>query len=67
MMLKDIAKLEMKIDGLKNRYSDYLEERERRRKREQDVHFTKKDQVVLVKSFLLASVIEHGIRRLFLV
>jgi hypothetical protein len=65
-MLKSISELELKIDGLKNKYSDYLEERERRRKREQDVHFTKKDQVVLIKSFLLASVIEQGIRRLFI-
>jgi hypothetical protein len=66
-MLNDLAKLEMKINGLKNRYSDYLEERERRRKREQDVHFTNKDQVVLIKSFLLASVIEQGIRKLFVI
>jgi hypothetical protein len=64
-MLNDLAKLEMKIDGLKSRYADFLEERERRRKREQDVHFTKKDQVVLVKSFVLASIIEQGIRKLF--
>ena len=66
-MLNNLAKLELKIDGLKNKYSDYLEERERRRKREQDVHFTNKDQVVLIKSFLVASVIEQGIRKLFLV
>lgn len=61
-----ISNLEYKIDKMKSRYSAFLEERERKRKREQDVHFTNKDQVVLIKSFLIANIIEQGIRRLFI-
>lgn len=60
-----ILDLERRIMDTKKKYSKFLEERERKRKREHDVHFTKKDQVVLIKSFLIAGVLEQGIRRIF--
>lgn len=59
-----ISELEKKIMDTKKRYSKFLEERERKRKREHDVHFTKKDQVVLIKSFVIGGVLEHSIRRI---
>lgn len=60
-----ILDLERRIMDTQKKYSKFLEERERKRKREHDVHFTKKDQVVLIKSFLIAGVLEQGIRRIF--
>lgn len=62
---KKLDKLERKIIETKKRYSKFLNERERRRKREHDVHFTKKDQEVLIESFVIAGVLEQGLRRIF--
>ena len=62
----NLLDLEKRISDMKRRYSKFLEERERRRKREQDVHFTKKDQQVLIKSFVIAGLIEQGIRKIFI-
>jgi hypothetical protein len=58
--------LEKRISEMKKRYCKFLEEREKRRKREQDIHFTKKDQQVLIKSFFIAGILEHGIRSMFI-
>lgn len=63
---ENMLDLEKRISDMKKRYSKFLEEREKRRKREQDVHFTKKDQQVLIKSFVIAGIIEHGIRAIFI-
>lgn len=60
-----ISELEKRIMDTKKRYSKFLEDRERKRKREHDVHFTNKDQVVLIKSFVIAGVLEQGLRRIF--
>ena len=62
----NLLDLEKRITDMKKRYSKFLEERERRRKREQDVHFTKKDQQVLIKSFVIAGIIEQGIRKILI-
>ncbi|HWP93011.1 MAG TPA: hypothetical protein VNN20_12530 [Thermodesulfobacteriota bacterium] len=63
--MKSITDLEERIVDSKKRYSKFLEERERRRKREHDVHFSKKDQQILIKSFVIAGVIENGLRKIF--
>lgn len=63
---ENLLDLEQRIGEMKKRYSKFLEERERRRKREQDVHFTKKDEQVLIKSFFIASILEQGIRKILL-
>jgi hypothetical protein len=63
--MNGISDLEKRIMDTKKRYSKFLEDRERKRKREHDVHFTNKDQVVLIKSFVIAGVLEHGLRRIF--
>lgn len=61
-----LSDLENEIEGMKKKYSRFLEERARRKKREQDVHFTNKDQRVLIKSFVIAGIIEHGIRKILI-
>ncbi|MGQ0793302.1 MAG: hypothetical protein ACT4NX_04350 [Deltaproteobacteria bacterium] len=64
MSENDIAALEKKIQETKKRYTKFIYEREKKRKREHDVHFTKKDQEVLIKSFVIAGVLENGIRKI---
>jgi hypothetical protein len=61
---ESLLDLEKRISDMKRRYSKFLEEREKRRRREQDVHFTKKDQQVLIKSFVIAGIIEQGIKKI---
>ncbi len=63
---ENLLDLEQRIGEMKKRYCKFLEERERRRKREQDVHFTEKDEQVLIKSFFIASILEQGIRKILL-
>ncbi len=63
---ENLLDLEQRIGDMKKRYCKFLEEREKRRKREQDVHFTKKDEQVLIKSFFIASILEQGIRKILL-
>lgn len=60
----NLLDLEKRISDMKKRYCKFLEESAKRRKREQDVHFTKKDQLVLIKSFFIAGILEQGIRRI---
>jgi hypothetical protein len=63
---ESLLDLEKRISDMKRRYSKFLEEREKRRRREQDVHFTKKDQQVLIKSFVIAGIIEQGIKKILI-
>lgn len=63
---ENLLDLEKRISDMKKRYCKFLEEREKRRRREQDVHFTKKDQQVLIKSFFIAGILEQGIRSMFI-
>jgi len=63
--IKIITDLEKRIVDSQKRYSKFLEERERKTKREYDVHFSKKDQQILIKSFVIAGVIENGLRKIF--
>jgi hypothetical protein len=66
-VFENLSNLEKRVNDLKRKYSKFVEEGERRRKREQDVHFTKKDQRVLIKSFVAAGIIEQGLRKVFLI
>ncbi len=63
---ENLLDLEQRIGDMKKRYCKFLEEREKKRKREQDVHFTKKDEQALIKSFFIASILEQGIRKILL-
>jgi hypothetical protein len=66
-VFQNVSNLESRLMEMKRKYSKFVEEGERRRKREQDVHFTRKDQQVLIKSFVLAGIIEQGIRKIFVI
>lgn len=57
--MNDFDRLSKEIEDLQNRYKRYLSERERKRKREQDSLFTKKDRAVLVQSFVIGGIIEN--------
>ncbi|MEZ0323871.1 MAG: hypothetical protein ABWJ98_06165 [Hydrogenothermaceae bacterium] len=59
MDMNDFDRLSKEIEDLQNRYKRYLSERERKRKREQDSLFTKKDRAVLVQSFVIGGIIEN--------
>lgn len=61
-----LLELEKKVDDMKKKYSRFLEDRERRRRRQQDVHFTSQDQRVLIKSFVIGGLIETGIRKILI-
>lgn len=60
-----LIELQNRVIKAQKRYARYLEEKERRRKKLQDVHFTKKDQEVLITSIVTGGIIEHGLRKLF--
>ncbi len=62
--MRNLSDLEKRINDLKKKYSKFLYEREKRRKREQDVHFTRKDEKILITSFVVAGIIEQGIRKI---
>ena len=51
------------IKSLEKRYSKYLKEKERVRKRQQDVHFTPKDREILIESFVIANIVENLISK----
>lgn len=51
------------IKTLEKRYSKYLKEKERVRKRQQDVHFTPKDREILIESFVIANIVENLISK----
>ncbi|MCX7738616.1 MAG: hypothetical protein N2Z80_04285 [Hydrogenothermaceae bacterium] len=61
---RNIDDLIKEIDSFKKRYSRYMSEKERKRKREQDVHLTKKDRMVLIESFVIGGVIENALTKI---
>jgi hypothetical protein len=63
---ENLSNLEKRLDDMKKRYCKFLEEREKRRKRDQDIHLTKKDEQILIKSFFIAGILEQGIRKILL-
>jgi molecular chaperone GrpE (heat shock protein) len=63
-MSKKISELEKQLEEIKSKYSKFLEEKERIRKRQQDVHFTPKDREILIESFVIGGVIENLITKL---
>lgn len=61
---KNIDELLQEVEKFKKRYSRYVSEKERKRKREQDVHLTKKDRMVLIESFVIGGVIENVLTKI---
>lgn len=61
---KNIEELLYEVERFKKRYHKYISEKERKRKREQDVHLTKKDKMVLIESFVIGGVIENALTKI---
>lgn len=61
---REIDELLEEIKTFKKRYSIYMVEKERKRKREQDVHLTKKDRMVLIESFVIGGIIENALTKI---
>lgn len=61
---REIDKLLEEIQTFKKRYSIYMVEKERKRKRKQDVHLTKKDRMVLIESFVIGGIIENALTKI---
>ncbi|MEJ5172842.1 MAG: hypothetical protein WHT47_03935 [Hydrogenothermaceae bacterium] len=61
---KNIEELLNEVENFKKRYSRYVSEKERKRKREQDVHLTKKDRMVLIESFVIGGIIENALTKI---
>lgn len=64
MEKREIENLLEEIEEFKKRYARYMVEKERKRKREQDVHLTKKDRMVLIESFVIGGVIENALTKI---
>lgn len=64
MEKKEIEQLLEEVQLFKKRYSRYMVEKERTRKREQDVHLTKKDRMVLIESFVIGGIIENALTKI---
>ena len=63
----DIPMMEKRIKNMQKRYLRHVKSGERKKKREQDVHLTPKDERILVETIVLSNLISHGIRRFFAV
>lgn len=61
-----LDQLENKLSSMQKKYSHYLEETERKKRREHDVHLSKSDKKFIVSSFLGALVLEQGLKKVFI-
>ncbi|MGC8944033.1 MAG: hypothetical protein ACP5KX_08030 [Caldisericia bacterium] len=61
--MHDLENLSKDIERMKSRYLKYLREKEKARKRRQDVLLTLKDKEILIESFVIASLIENFISK----
>lgn len=62
-MFKNLENLEKELQKLNHKYSKVLEEKERMRKRQQDVHLTPEDKKVLIESFVIGGIMENIITK----
>ncbi|GAB6072131.1 hypothetical protein JCM14244_05080 [Venenivibrio stagnispumantis] len=62
-MFKNLENLEKELQKLNLKYSKVLEEKERMRKRQQDVHLTPEDKKVLIESFVIGGIMENIITK----
>ena len=63
MIAKEIENLQKEIQSIKSRYAKIIREKEKSRKRQQDVHFTEKDKKILIESFVIGALIENVITK----
>jgi molecular chaperone GrpE (heat shock protein) len=59
----NIQDLQNELKSLEKRYQRYLKEKEKVRKRQQDVHFTPKDKEILIETFVIANIVENLISK----
>lgn len=61
--MENLFNLENELKALEKRYQRYIKEKERVRKRQQDVHFTPKDKEILIETFVIANIVENLINK----
>lgn len=61
--MKNLGYLQSELKSLEKRYQRYLKEKEKVRKRQQDVHFTPKDKEILIETFVIANIVENLISK----
>jgi len=61
----NISTMEKTISSMQKRYLRYVKSGQSRKKREQDVHLTPKDERILIESILISNLINQGVRRIF--
>ena len=63
MAIDEFDNLQKEIESMKKRYAKIIREKEKSRKRQQDVHFTDKDKQILIESFVIGALIENVITK----
>jgi hypothetical protein len=62
----NISMMEKTINSMQKKYSRYVKSSQRKKKREQDVHLTPKDERILIESLVISNLINLGVRRIFI-
>ena len=57
----NISTMEKTISSMQKRYLRYVKSGQSRKKREQDVHLTPKDERILIESILISNLINQGV------
>jgi hypothetical protein len=63
MAIDEFNNLQKELESMKKRYAKIIREKEKSRKRQQDVHFTDKDKKILIESFVIGALIENVITK----
>lgn len=64
-----LDKIEKRLEKMEGRYRRYLNNEQRHRKKERDMHLTSKDETILIESFVIGGLteklLEAGLARFF--
>ncbi len=63
MVIDEFDNLQKEIESIKKRYVKIIREKEKSRKRQQDVYLTDKDKQILIESFVIGVLIENVITK----
>jgi hypothetical protein len=63
MAIDEFNNLQKELESMKKRYAKIIREKEKSRKRQQDVHFTDKDKQISIESFVTGALIENVITK----
>jgi hypothetical protein len=61
----NISTMEKTINSMQKKYLRYVKSGQRKKKREQDVHLTPKDERILIESIVISNLINQGVKRIF--